>query len=219
MESLRRHHPDLPVHVVRSQRQPTQRSGDGIDWHLLSEKARVFELSPFAETLFLDIDTVVLGDLSFGFRQAQRFGLACSICEAPLANRFTGLRGAGEIVEYNTGVLFFSQAAEPVFRRWVELAATLDSSLLFVGANGGLGRMPFNDQASFAKAIHDLGFNPFILPQNWNFRFDYSQTFFGPLKIWHSYADVPADLNRLQAYYRQPDHILQFHSSEVAPAG
>jgi hypothetical protein len=44
-------------------------------------------MTPFEETLFLDADTVPLGRLDFGFEQAQRFGLACCICEVPWARR------------------------------------------------------------------------------------------------------------------------------------
>ncbi len=42
-------------------------------------KCAMFDLSPFAETVFLDADTVVLGDLTFAFEKAAAFGLACSL--------------------------------------------------------------------------------------------------------------------------------------------
>ncbi len=48
----------------------------------LNQKATMFDLSPFDETLFLDLDTVVLGRLDFGFQKAQQFGLAIAICES-----------------------------------------------------------------------------------------------------------------------------------------
>ena len=96
-QSLARVHPDMPVEVTELPVGST-----------LLEKAQMMEFSPFEETLFLDADTVVLDDLSYGFEQMRRFGLACSICECPWARRYTGL--SGDMVEYNTGVLFFTEA-------------------------------------------------------------------------------------------------------------
>lgn len=194
-ESLARVHPDLPVHVAELPAGAT-----------LLDKAAMMELTPFDETLFLDADTVVLDDLSFGFEQAVRFGLACSICECPWARRYGGL--AGDMVEYNTGVLFFTAAARPVFDAWKACAAEVDSSIVF--DNGGeLARMPLNDQAGFAKAIDDTGFRPFVLPYNWNFRPKWHKSWFGPLKIWHDYAEVPDGLMVHNAEQAAPDSIVR----------
>jgi hypothetical protein len=116
-------HPELPVEVIRLDDVNDPSKG-------LLEKARMFERTPFQETLFLvDADTVVLGRLDFGFRKAQDFGLACSICECPWARRYAGIQG--EAIEYNTGVLFFSARAKPVFKRWARLAPQLDPQSTF----------------------------------------------------------------------------------------
>lgn len=212
MASLRRHHPELPVHMIKPQRAPQRpQGGDGVDWFMLADKARMFEESPYDETLYLDIDTVVLGDLSFAFAKAARHGIACAICECPWARRHGGLADAGDIVEYNSGVVFFARKAEPVFRRWRELSTTLDCSLQFVNPWGQVGRMPYADQGGFAKAIADLDFNPFVLPLNWNFRAPVTSEFFGPLKIWHSYEDVPPAVEQLNRYYAEPNPIIQMH--------
>src|SRR5690349_21705296 len=72
-KSLNAIHPELPIEIVRLN------ATDPIKG--LLEKARMFEPSPFRQTLFLDADTVVLDRLDFGFRKAQQFGLACCICE------------------------------------------------------------------------------------------------------------------------------------------
>src|SRR5262249_21975436 len=135
------------------------------------DKAKMFDLAPFDETLFLDIDTVVLDNLDFGFERAARYGLACCICEAPYARRYRKSI-QGDVVEYNTGVLFFSKtdAIRALFAKWAELALTMDSSHRFMGDNGLVGEMPVADQASFAAAVHQTGFNPFVLPLNWNLR-------------------------------------------------
>lgn len=194
-DSLRHHHPDLPVHVAELADNAT-----------LLDKARMMELSPFEETLYLDSDTVVLGDLTFGFEKGTRHGLAVSICECPWARRYGGL--SGDIVEYNTGVLFFTAGARPVFNAWRRLAAGVDSSIVFRNAQGNLARMPLNDQAGFAKAVEDTGYAPFVLPYNWNFRPKWHKSWFGPLKIWHDHAPPPEQLVRMNAEQAKPDAIV-----------
>ena len=200
--SLKQHHPELPVEVCRA---------DATDpVHGLIEKARMFELSPFKETLFLDADTVVLGRLDFGFEKARTFGLACSICECPWARRYGGIEG--DAIEYNTGVIFFTEAAKPVFDAWQRLAPEVDSSIKFVDPKGQIATMPFNDQASFARALDELELVPYVLPLNWNFRPIWQRSFFGPIRIWHDYSDVPSEVCRLADHYRKKDAIIQFHA-------
>ena len=126
--SLKRWHPDMPYHVARLPEGAT-----------LLDKAKMFDLSPFDDTLFLDIDTVVMGDLSFGFTLMERYGLAAAICEAPYARRFKGLADAGDLIEYNTGVLWFDKTSNIIadfFRRWKYHAAVMPSSVKYIGPNG-----------------------------------------------------------------------------------
>ena len=175
--SVRKFHPELPVEIARLDDDAT-----------LLDKAGMLDLTPFDETVFLDADTVVLGDLGFGFDKASRQGLACSICECPWARRYGGIDG--DIVEYNTGVLFFTKDAKPVFDAWKVRVRDIDSSIVFRRGNS-LARMPLNDQAGFAMAIEDTGFNLFVLPYNWNFRPKWHKSWYGPLKIWHDYEAVP----------------------------
>lgn len=201
--SLKAMHPELPHHVVRLSPGTDLLRG-------LLEKSRMMDLSPYEETLFLDADTVVLDRLDFGFEQAARRDVACSICECPWTRRYRGMpRDDG--VEYNTGVLFFTPRARPLFNRWNELAPRVDSSINFL-RDGRPANMPFNDQASFAKAIAESDRLPFVLPVNWNFRPAWHTSFFGPLKVWHGYEDPPAGLAELNAYYRGSDAIIQYHS-------
>src|SRR5438067_9971407 len=75
--SLKAVHPDLPIHVHEL---PVASS--------LLDKANMFDWTPFQETLYLDVDTVVLGRLDYGFERAQRHTLACAICECPWARRY-----------------------------------------------------------------------------------------------------------------------------------
>ena len=200
-KSLNAMHPELPVEVFRVDADDPVKG--------LLQKARMFELSPFQETLYLDADTVVLGRLDFAFLKAQEFGLACCICECPWARRHAGIKG--ETIEYNTGVLFFTERARPVFESWSKLAPQIDSSITFLGPQGQKLRMAHDDQCSFAAAIEETKLSPFVLPLNWNFRPQWQLSFFGPIKIWHDYVDPPPFFDEMRRYYDQPEAIIQFH--------
>jgi hypothetical protein len=177
--SLKQVHPELPYHV--------ERLGPG---STLLDKARMYEFSPFRQTLYLDADTVVLGRLDYGFDAAARYGLACCVCECPWASRFTSLRQHHDLIEYNTGVIFFACWTKRLFGRWAATAQELDSALPFmVGDKQAV--MPINDQASFAETIRTDFYNPHVLPMNWNLRPQWHKSLFGPVKIWHDYRDVP----------------------------
>ena len=204
-QSVQAVHPELPFEVIQVE------ADDPIKG--LLAKSSVFRRSPFRETLYLDADTVVLGSLDFGFRKAQDFGLACCICECPWARRYGGIQG--EMIEYNTGVLFFGERAKPVFESWERLAPQLDSSIIFLDPQGQRLRMPYNDQCSFAAAIEETRFAPFILPLNWNFRPKWHLSFFGPVKIWHDYLEVPPFFAEAGKYYSRPDAVIQYHSVKV----
>lgn len=177
LASLQAIHPELPVEVVRL-----------ADSATLLDKATMMRLSPFEETLFLDADTVVLGRLDYGFEMAARRGLACCINELPWARRYRCFDG--DELEYNTGVLFFTRQVRELFERWEALSRTIDSAI-FIRRGGELGAMACNDQASFAKAIQELDFNPYVLPLNWNFRPRWQPSWWGPIKIWHFHEAPP----------------------------
>jgi hypothetical protein len=199
--SLAAVHPELPAEVVRLEAQD-----DPIKQ--LLEKSRMARRTPFRETLFLDADTVVLGRLDSAFDKAQRFGLACCICECPWARRYASL--SGDVIEYNTGVLFFADRAKPLFDAWERLAVDLDSSIRFMH-QGKPARMPYNDQCGFAAAVEETGFLPFVLPLNWNFRPAWHRAFFGPIKIWHDYSDVHPQILEFNRYYERKGSVIQFH--------
>ncbi|MBU3605949.1 hypothetical protein IEN92_04210 [Polynucleobacter sp. MWH-Creno-3A4] len=200
--SVKKFHPELTHEIIKIEAPVNEPSS-------LNKKAAMFELSPFEETLFLDLDTVVLGNLDFGFEKARQFGLALSICESPWGKRYQNIF-KGDEIEYNTGVIFFAKQAKSVFEKWSELANIVDSSILGVNKDGPY-RMPANDQGSFALAIQETGFNPFVLPMNWNFRPQWQRSFFGPIKIWHDYVDPPPFFEELSKYYSSGDSIIQYH--------
>ena len=200
--SVKKFHPELQHEIIKVEAP----SGDASS---LNKKAAMLDLSPFDETLFLDLDTVVLGRLDFGFEKAAQYGIALAICEAPWGRRYPKIFH-GDQIEYNTGVIFFTKQVKAVFDQWKVLADSIDSSILHV-QNGKIVTMPANDQGSFALAIEKTKFNPFVLPLNWNFRPAWHRSFFGPIKIWHDYSDPPAIFHELTAYYGQSDSVIQYH--------
>lgn len=180
--SLHKWHPDLPVHIVQLQDDAT-----------LLDKASMYELSPFDTTLFLDADTVVMGNLDYGFEAAEKFGVACCINECPWARRYPCL--SGDSIEYNAGVLFFDKLrSAEMMRAWQACAREVDSSCAFNHVDGGLCKQPHNDQAGLAVAIERTEFNPKTLPANWNFRPEYQRVLVGPIKVWHDYCDPGIEL-------------------------
>lgn len=205
LASTQKFHPELPHEVIEIE---TQHEGE----NRLQEKAGIFELSPFDETLYLDCDTVVMGKLDYGFNKAlaAESGLAVAICECPWARRYPRIF-SGDEIEYNTGVLFFTRKAEPVFRQWERNALELDSTIVFLTHNQEMSMMPSNDQGTFAAAIEQTGAVPFVLPHNWNYRPHFHTSFFGPIKVWHDYNDPPDDLVAANEYYNTPGHVIQFH--------
>jgi hypothetical protein len=197
IRSVRAVHPELPIHIQQLPENAT-----------LLDKAGMMAFTPFEQTLFLDVDTVVLDRLDFGFEMAERHGLACGICECPWARRYGGIQG--DLVEYNTGVLFFTKKASPIFDAWKVRVRSVDSSIRFYNAAGQLAVMPYNDQASFALAVAGSEAPPFILPFNWNFRPAWHRSWWGPIKIWHDYADPPAELVNWSRSQAKPDAVIQY---------
>jgi len=174
----------------------------------LLDKSKMPDLSPFDETLVIDADTVILDRLDHGFARARQFALACCINENPWARRFTCLADAGDVVEYNTGVMFFTRKAAPVFERWKQMCVSQDTALRFFDGTG-IKTTPINDQWAFSKAIDEIGLSPLVLPMNWNFRPLRQDSFLGPRKIWHDYADVPADVRRFSDSQRAAGVVIQ----------
>jgi hypothetical protein len=180
--SLKNVHPEISIHVERI---------DPSNAGFLS-KCAMFDFSPFAETLFLDADTVVLGDLSFAFEKAARFGLACCIAPSVWARQHYGIEG--ETIEYSTGVLFFTEVAKPVFDMYLQLSAehAKHERSQYMGPGT---RTIGEDQGPFAAAIEATGWNPFVLPPNWNFHAGTGhRDIIGPIKIWHHYPEPPSVL-------------------------
>jgi hypothetical protein len=195
--SVKHWHPELPQHVAEMPADST-----------LLCKSRMYELSPFDVTLFLDADTTVLGRLDYGFAMAERYGMALTHSANPWQRRYDRLECEhADEVEWSSGVVFFDkecQIVDDLFAWWNHIN-NLDSSCN-AGANG---RQAHNDQALLTRAIHDARFNPFTLPCNWNLHPTWQKQFFGEVKIWHGTADIPASLLKWNDEQSRPGAVIR----------
>jgi hypothetical protein len=183
IQSVRKFYPDIPVEIVRGKEDPVRG---------LQQKSRMISHTPFESTLFLDADTVVVGNLDYGFERAEEFGLACCICECPWLRRYG--QSEGDQIEYNTGVLFFTPKSKAVFETWQSIAPGFPSKSVWLAPDGTPRGLEYDDQAGFGRAVRSCNFNPHVLPLNYNFRPGFHRSFFAPLKVWHDPHEVPPAL-------------------------
>ena len=141
--------------------------------------------------LFLDSDTRVLGDITFGFENAESHGIAIAPEPHYCLDRYfnfgkilkqESLQCSGQL-QYNTGVIFFSKVDKvvDVFNKWHNLAIRY-----FKDFN--------NDQPYFSMAMEACSFNPYTLSINYNYR-GTGEHISGDVRIWHSHYPMPEQIN------------------------
>ena len=149
-------------------------------------------LPPGYETyLFLDADTVVLGDVTLGFEKAALFDIA--LAPAPTYSLDTYHR-TGEIMSresipqagqllYNSGVIFFSSkiVEKGLFHEWLELCQKYSEAMR-------------GDQEMLTLAMEMAAVNPYTLSKSYNTRGRF-EPIIGSTRIWHQRSDVPRTLN------------------------
>jgi len=197
MDSVRKWHPELPIHVHRIN------APHSMD--MFAHQANMYEYSPFDTTLHLDTDTIVMGRLDMGFEKAEQFSLAICINEAPYARRTQGLSDKGDMVEYNVGVTFFNRATKILFDLWKMNCDHIDASIRH--GDDGEYLMDFNSQGPFALAVSESGLNPFILPVNWNLRPSWHRSYMGPVKIYHQVKEIEG-VELRNIWYMKEDYRL-----------
>ena len=209
--SVKKFHPDWGVHVRELGAEFEGKVGmEG--YRGLLEKGRMNDFSPFEETLYLDADTTVMGRLDYGFEQAGRFGLACTHCVCPWARRYAKIPQRADTVEYSTGVMFWvKEKMQRLFDEWKRVTPLLDSTIYFY-KEGKVMQAPYGDQGAFSAVVEGMGFNPFVLPGNWNFVPQRQTWFFGPLKVWHDYAEPPAAFWDLNRRYQEEGMLIDYHT-------
>ena len=198
--SVRRFYPHIPIEIVHAGEPDPERG--------LAQKVKMASKTPFESTLFLDADTVVLGNLDFAFDRAEQFGLACVICECPWLRRYGA--SEGDQLEYNTGVLFFSPKSRPVFDAWEELSATCPSRTVgsaptasFVALNSTINPV---SPAPCGNAAATRTCCRLITTSDPNSKSRSSRT----SKIWHSRLDVPNGLAEVNSLCESGQRLVQF---------
>lgn len=141
--------------------------------------------------LFLDSDTIVLGDISFGFDKANQYGISLSPEPHYCLDRYfnfgkilqkESIKCSGQL-QYNTGVIFFrlDDSVKTVFQKWRHLAGKYFSDFN-------------NDQPYFTMALEACSFNPYTLSINYNYR-GTGEHISGDVRIWHSHFPMPEGIN------------------------
>lgn len=161
----------------------------------LLEKSTLWEWIPkdVTSVLFLDTDTVVLEDISFGFERAEEFGIAAAMAPHYSLSDFFGfervMKRAGVLcrgqMQYNTGVLFLHRTEEvdSVMALWRRLCAELAPACSYK-----------NDQPFFTLAVEHLNFNVYTLSPAYNYR-AHGELASGRIRVWHSHAPLPPGVN------------------------
>lgn len=175
-KSAEKYCPNIPIHVVEVN------GSRG-----LLHKSDMLDLSPFHNTLYLDNDTIILDDLSFGFDMSEKHGIACCHDRACELERWHIYKN---ISEYNTGVIFFDKthpSVDGVFNRW-QIRCDFNRCSYPALVSG-------NDQPLFGVACYEKGFNPYVLPETWNYRrYRDTDSIFGNIKIWHTTKELTPEI-------------------------
>ena len=164
------------------------------------QKSALLELLPdnLETVLFLDVDTIVLDDISLGFEMAEKHGIAMAPAPHYSLADFRdfrqiliqeGIIPRGQLL-YNSGVIFFSlkhSLVRPVFDLGLALAQKYPEA-------------PWGDQTYLTLAMEQLDFNPYTLSPSFNHR-AFGELISGSLRIWHSYKPVPNDATHLEPGY------------------
>jgi len=170
----------------------------------------------FNSFLYLDTDTVILKDVTFGFEQAEKHGIAASPATSyclPSHHEFRrimlafGWPDAGQL-QYNAGVHFFicRPDVEAVYKLYQEMAYTLSEQ--FDYKNQANKR---TDQPFFSFAMERLNFNPYTLSINYCYRGLDAEPICGDIRIWHSHCPVPEGIN----YYESTSPRRRYRSGKA----
>lgn len=141
------------------------------DYHFYA-KLEAFRHTPFDVTLYLDTEAKIIGDVSLGFRAADRYGLACVISPGG-----TFVWKDIEYVHYQGGVWFFR--GQPV-----QFADQVASHA---------AEFPRSDEPAFSIALDELGINPYVLPVT----FDLVAAGWihpRPIRVWHGHQPIQTHL-------------------------
>ena len=170
-------------------------------------KSTIYDIVPeeYNSFLYLDTDTVVLKDISFGFHKSEIHGIA--LCPAtsyclPSHHNFRRIMTAANLpdagqLQYNAGVHYFVRRkdVQDVYDLYQRTAYEFSTLFDYRNATGN-----FTDQPFFTLAMEMLEFNPYALSINYCYRGIDAEVACGDIRIWHSHHPVPEAINEYKIY-------------------
>jgi hypothetical protein len=155
------------------------------------DKIKNMRRSPFVETLFMDTDTYVAGNLDDVFELLSRFDVAAA--HAPGYTKCDDRGQSEAFYEFNTGVIAFRKtpAVEAFLEAWDRQHAAWRANPPFVL----LGK----DQSAFRRVLWDSALAFYVLSPEYNYRSIFPGRLVGRAKVIHGrsadYAKLEAHLN------------------------
>lgn len=159
IQSLKRFHPDWPIHVVEVPSPPVgiarhiyrkfsfwkmakRRARAGQDVRVIGDKIATMLGSPFQSTLYLDVDTVVMRPLTEMHARASQ----SDVLVTPLPWKHYSRVEAWQPASWPymmAGVIFFGERFKNIYRQYQ------------LRLNHSLSRLPTQDQFVFSLACHN----------------------------------------------------------------
>jgi len=197
--SLTDQHPDMPVTLFTDRAVDTDCFDDVVVFddpaYDYLDKIRAVSRTPYDETLFLDTDTYIAGDITPVFDFLERFDIAASYIPGHWSNLEPDWDEQGfdpdipaVLPEFNTGVI--------VYRDTDELQDAVDqwTDLYFE-----YGEM-MHDQPGFRLTMYRSDLHLGVLPPEYNCRFPFPGAVMGQVKILHGrHPDMEAMAERMNA--------------------
>ena len=157
--SLNRSNPYMPVCLVTDQQKDERFKDVKIDfWKFVDfkkdqnrlVKLNIYKYSPFKKTIFIDSDTLVLGNLSIGGFYLDYFDIAIKqktkpYPDSPKAREkiFNGTRSIADLPHWNSGLILFRKntKVENFFGLWINSFKTNNSQFDQVSLVGSEPRL------------------------------------------------------------------------------
>lgn len=136
---------------------------------VMYRKMEAFLYSPFENSLFLDVDTSIIGNIDLGFRLSEKFGFS-----AVIASGMSFLWKDIEYVHFNGGVVFFK--GKPI--QWIDKVFEIQKEFSHDPCEEPVWSIAW-EQTTFPAVL------PFIY--NCNFSGEVHQR---DIRIWHSYRPI-----------------------------
>jgi hypothetical protein len=209
--SVKRHMPQLPITVFcdASIACPDVNQVIAVEPDVsfpgCAAKIRHIGASPYDQTLFLDSDTYVCGDLAELFALLEVFDLAAAHAPTRAIYEVEGVPDS--FPEFNTGVILFRRSPDmqAVLSGWADLYSRhlerVDRGALRWLQPADRRWHRLNDQGAFREALYRSSLRIATLPPEYNCRFTAPGFVDGPVKILHGrgpdLSETAAEINAI----------------------